>query len=86
MNAEEKCLFINSQIPKGGLFTGEKKTLHPDSNVTWRISPEPFWILQEHLDWLEELGPHLLRFYKACNLALLAERTRHSAGLGRSVS
>ena len=68
MNAEEKCLFINSQIPKGGLFTGEKKTIHPESNVTWRISPEPFWILQEHLDWLEELGPHLLRFYKACNL------------------
>ena len=68
MNAEEKCLFINSQIPKGGLFAGEKKTVHPDSNVTWRLSPEPFWILQEHLDWLEELGPHLLQFYKACNL------------------
>ena len=68
MNAEEKCLFINSQIPKGGLFTGEKQAVHPDSNVTWRLSPEPFWILQEHLDWLEELGPHLLQFYKACNL------------------
>ena len=68
MNAEEKCLFINSQIPKGGLFTGEQKAVHPESNVTWRISPEPFWILQEHLDWLEELGPHLLQFYKACNL------------------
>ncbi|MCZ6680435.1 MAG: hypothetical protein O7E52_24660 [Candidatus Poribacteria bacterium] len=68
MNAKEKCLFINSQIPKGGLFTGEKKEVHPDNNTTWRISPEPFWISQEELEQLEELGTHLLQFYKACNL------------------
>ena len=68
MNAEEKCLFINSQIPKEGLFTGEKKAVHPDSNTPWRISPEPFWISQGDLEWFEALGTHLLRFYQACNL------------------
>jgi hypothetical protein len=68
LNAKEKCLFINTQIPKGGLFTGEKKEVHPDSNTPWRISPEPFWISQEELEWFEELGTYLLRFYQACNL------------------
>ena len=68
MNAKEKCLFINTQIPKGGLFTDEKKEVHPDSNTPWRISPEPFWISQEELEWFEELGTYLLRFYQACNL------------------
>lgn len=68
MDAKEKCLFINSQIPKGGLFTGEKKEVHPDSNTPWRLSPEPYWMTLEDLEWFETLGGHLLHFYQACNL------------------
>ena len=67
MDSKEKSLFINNATPKGGLFTGEKREIHPDCNTSWRISPEPFWILPEELDWLEELGKHLLAFYRACN-------------------
>ena len=68
MDSKEKCLFINSQMPEGGLFTGEKRNIHPDSNTAWRISPEPFWISQTELEWFETLGSHLLRFYQTCNL------------------
>jgi len=67
LDSKEKCLFINNTTQKGGLFTGEKGEIHPDCNTNWRISPEPFWLLPEELDWLEELGKHLLAFYRACN-------------------
>lgn len=68
MDTKDKCLFINSQIPKGGLFTGEKRVIHPDSNTSWRLSPEPFWLSQAELEWFEKLGSHLLDFYRVCNL------------------
>lgn len=68
MDAKQKCLFINDEIPKEKLFTAEKRDVHPDCNTSWRISPEPFWISQDELNWFEELGPHLLNFYRACNL------------------
>ena len=68
MDSKEKCLFINSQMPEGGLFTGEKRDTHPDNKTAWRISPEPFWISHSELEWFEALGSHLLRFYQTCNL------------------
>ncbi|MCG9126884.1 hypothetical protein JT359_04715 [Candidatus Poribacteria bacterium] len=68
MDAKQLCLLINEEIPKEKLFSAEKRDIHPDCNTSWRISPEPFWISQEELDWFEELGPHLLIFYRACNL------------------
>ena len=71
MDNKEKCLFINSQIPEGGLFTGERREVHPESHTASRISPEPFWLSQEELEWFEELGTHLLRFYQASNLLYL---------------
>lgn len=67
MNSKEKCLFINELTPKGGLFTGEKREIHPKCNSSWRVSPEPFWISPELLDFLSALGDHLLAFYRACN-------------------
>lgn len=68
MDAKQICLLINDEIPKEKLFSSEKRDVHPDCNTSWRISPEPFWISQEDLNWFEELGPHLLSFYRACNL------------------
>ncbi|MDE0315691.1 MAG: hypothetical protein OXM61_12370 [Candidatus Poribacteria bacterium] len=68
MDVKQICLFINDEIPKEKLFSSEKRDVHPDCNTSWRISPEPFWISQEDLNWFEELGPHLLSFYRACNL------------------
>ncbi|MDE0555114.1 MAG: hypothetical protein OXI24_12905 [Candidatus Poribacteria bacterium] len=68
MDAKQKCLFINDEIPKAKLFESEKREVHPDCNTSWRISPEPFWISETDLKWFEEFGSHLLNFYRACNL------------------
>ena len=68
MDAKQICLLINDEIPNEKLFSAEKREVHPDCNTSWRISPEPFWISQKQLNWFEELGPHLLSFYRACNL------------------
>ena len=68
MDAKQICLLINDEIPKEKLFSAEKRDVHPNCNTSWRISPEPFWISQNELNWFEELGPHLLQFYRACNL------------------
>jgi hypothetical protein len=62
------CLHINEQVPEGGLFSGEHTAAHPDSRLPWRISPEPFWLTPAQYRALEELGPVLLRFYRAANL------------------
>ncbi|MCY3763630.1 MAG: hypothetical protein OXH50_20485 [Gemmatimonadetes bacterium] len=62
------CLRINESSPRGGLFEGDRSKLHPDSRLPWRISPEPFWLTGGQLEFLESLGPLLLKFQKACNL------------------
>lgn len=62
------CLSINERSPVGGLFEGDRANLHPDSNLPWRISPEPFWLTPEQLQFLEDLGPALLAFQRAANL------------------
>lgn len=67
MTPEQRCLFIDERTPEGGLFIGEKREVHPDSNAPWRISPEPFWISETQVEELETLGRHLLSFYEACN-------------------
>lgn len=62
------CLYINEQAPTGGLFEGDRDNLHPDSRLPWRISPEPFYLSAEQIAFLEELGPVLAKFYRACNV------------------
>ncbi len=62
------CLRINESSPRGGLFEGDRTKLHPDSRLPWRISPEPFWLTRGQHQFLESLGPQLLKFQKACNL------------------
>ena len=68
MDAKQKSLFINDEIPKAKLFEGEKRDVHPDSNTSWRISPGTVLDFRGRLKWFEALGPHLLNFYRACNL------------------
>ena len=63
---EERCLHINEQSSRD-LYTGEQREVHPDSNVSWRISPEPYWITPEEHQWFEQLGHHLVSFYDAVN-------------------
>ena len=75
MSLQDRCLRINENIPDGGLYTGERREVHPNSKVPWRISPTPFPISAEDLAWLTNLGSHLLKFYKVCNL-LYSQSTR----------
>ncbi len=56
--AAERAWYVRDQLPAGGLFAG----------VTWRISPEAFPLPQDIVTRLEALGPHLLAFYRACNV------------------
>ena len=64
----ELCRRINEQSPVGGLFEGDRTNVHPDSNLPWRISPEPFWLTPDQRQFLEDLGPVLLQFQRAANL------------------
>ncbi|MFC1526028.1 hypothetical protein ACFL6X_04360 [Candidatus Latescibacterota bacterium] len=64
----ELCRRINERSPVGGLFEGDRTNVHPDSNLPWRISPEPFWLTPEQRQFLEDLGPMLLQFQRAANL------------------
>jgi hypothetical protein len=56
--AADRARYVRDQLPAGGLFAG----------VTWRISPEAFPLSQDIVTRLEALGPHLLAFYRACNV------------------
>lgn len=56
--AAERARYVHDQLPAGGLFAG----------VTWRISPEAFPLSPDIVTRLEALGPHLLAFYRACNV------------------
>lgn len=62
------CLQVNERAPAGGLFEGDRTRLHPDSNLSWRISPEPFWLTPDQVEFLERLGGALLGFQRAANL------------------
>jgi len=44
MDARERCLYIDNLTPEGGLYTDVQRAVHPKSNSTWRVSPEPFWM------------------------------------------
>ena len=56
--AAERARYVRDQLPAGGLFAG----------LTWRISPEAFPLSPDLITRLEALGPHLLAFYRACNV------------------
>ena len=67
-DAKERSLRIDRMTPSGGLYTDVQRTVHPNSNSPWRVSPEPFWMPPRVIDHLERLGGHLYEFYRACNL------------------
>ena len=42
--------------------------------LTWRISPEPFWLTEADVAFFEQLGRHLHAFYRAVNQLYHASR------------
>ncbi|MCZ6634656.1 MAG: hypothetical protein O7G87_14730 [bacterium] len=75
MDARERSLYIDRHTPKGGLYTEAQRAVHPDSNSSWRVSPEPWWLPEPVVQHLKALGRHLHRFYRALNL-LYSQSTR----------
>lgn len=64
----QACLQINERSPVGGLFEGDRSHLHPDSQLPWLISPEPYWLTPAQAAYLERLGHALHAFGHAANL------------------
>ena len=67
MDDRERCLFIDGLTPKGGLYTDTQREVHPSSNSSWQVSPDPFWMPGQIIKHFEDLGRHLHRFYHAAN-------------------
>lgn len=68
MDPKARSLFIDGLTPEGGLFTDVQRSVHPKSNSSWRVSPDPLWMPPAIVARYESLGHHLLAFYKAANL------------------
>ncbi|HEY5593557.1 MAG TPA: hypothetical protein VIL61_00165 [Nitrospiria bacterium] len=70
-----RCAGLRSRLIRDGLYQPQKAEaeVQPDAadaettSLTWRISPEPFWITSEELRAIQEMGGHLLSFYTALN-------------------
>ncbi|GAC1563545.1 MAG: hypothetical protein NVS3B17_18110 [Vulcanimicrobiaceae bacterium] len=69
MTPRDQALFLNDKMPSG-LFAGVGVD---ESRVAWRLSPEPFWLSPQTYAAIEQLGPDLLKFYRA--LASLYQRS-----------
>jgi len=50
-----------------GLYTDPRSGKEPQGNDRWLIGPEPFWLEPQELGYLEQLGQHLLKFYRGIN-------------------
>ncbi len=68
MTPQERCLYVDGLTPKGGLYTDAQRPIHPDANSSWQVGPDPWRLPKPVLKHLEDLGHHLLAFYKAYNL------------------
>ncbi|MDA0708668.1 MAG: hypothetical protein O3B73_00490 [bacterium] len=68
MDARERARFIDALTPAGGLYTETQRDVSAQSNSSWRVSPEPWWLPPSVIEHLEAMGHHLYAFYKALNL------------------
>lgn len=57
------CQDIEDGLAASGLFSAEKGALENN----WRISPQPFYLSPDETRFFENLGGHLLKFYRAIN-------------------
>jgi len=56
--ALSRCEAIRTQLQSANLF---------GSAPSWRVSPCPFYLSTDQLQFFTELGPHLLSFYRGMN-------------------
>ncbi len=58
---EDTCHFIKDFLIQKGLYSESEES----STNTWRISPEPYYLSPEDVNFFRRLGPHLLKFYQS---------------------
>jgi hypothetical protein len=62
---ENICLEIESSLVQSSLYSKEPRG---EGNApTWRISPEPYYLSTKEVEFFNDLGPHLLKFYTTLN-------------------
>jgi len=59
---ENICTEIQSSLTRSGLFADGE-----DTGNHWRVSPEPYFLSSEDVEFFHQLGPQLLQFYSAWN-------------------
>jgi hypothetical protein len=64
-----RCAALRTALSAAGLLAGRSSpdSASAPSAASWRISPCPFPISREQLDFFTALGPKLLAFYRALN-------------------
>ncbi len=71
--ARDRCAAIRTQLCLANLFGASSpvplKGAVPDASVvtSWRISPCPFFLSSDQLQFFTQLGPQLLSFYRGLN-------------------
>lgn len=64
---KERSQSVLKALVEDGLYTDPLSGKAPQGNDQWRISPEPFWLEPHEFSYLEQLGQHLLKFYRGIN-------------------
>jgi hypothetical protein len=65
LNGEQNSIFVASRLRENGLWRIPGEESSPER--MWRISPRPFKLEPQIVDYIEKLGPALLSFYRAMN-------------------
>ena len=62
---EDICSEIEESLIQSGLFSSAENG-YGEAN-SWRISPEPYFLSPQEVQFFSDLGHHLLKFYTVCN-------------------
>lgn len=64
---KERSRFVLNALVEDGLYADPRSGKAPQGNDQWRIGQEPFWLEPPEISYLEQLGQHLLKFYRGIN-------------------
>jgi hypothetical protein len=66
--ARDRCVTIRTELSHANLFgSPSTNSGSHQATSTWRVSPRPFYLSADQLQFFMALGPQLLSFYRALN-------------------
>lgn len=71
--ARDRCVTIRTRLSQANLFgspsadSSSHQAPTPQATTTWRVSPCPFYVSPDQLQFFMALGPQLFSFYRALN-------------------